>query len=494
VTELSVLIPARNEQFLARTIQDILEHSEADTEIVAVLDGQWAEPRIPDNPRVTLIYHAESIGQRAATNEAARIAAGKWVMKCDAHCSFAQGFDKVLLADMQDDWTCAPLMKNLHAFNWVCKNGHARYQGPPGPCKECGLPTVQDVVWISKKSPNSTAYCFDTDLHFQYHNEMKKRPEGQGPLSESMSLQGSCFMLSKEKYFGLNICDETWGSWGNQGSEVAIKTWLSGGRIVINQKTFYSHLFRTQPGFGFPYAISGKQVAHARHCSQELFLNNKWDKQIYPLSWLIKKFWPVPGWTEEDLSRISMSEIVGMPFETIADKTTSRPDSGLGGQGMTIGTMGHSGLDVSNRTLGCKHVFSVGYESQVERVTAGGIITNMVKDEITVFPAAIREGLNQPCINQTMDEGNISHKSNISIPEPITSASPDPTIVQGIIGMDYDPGKDSLNISTRQIEGFGEILTSSHLMSPYQISSRLESGRCDGRSDLFIIPYENKHG
>ena len=91
--DLSILIPSRNELFLARTIQDILEHIEADTEVIAVLDGQWADPPVEDHPRVTLVYHPESVGQRAATNEAARIASGKYLMKVDAHCAFTQGFE-----------------------------------------------------------------------------------------------------------------------------------------------------------------------------------------------------------------------------------------------------------------------------------------------------------------------------------------------------------------------------------------------------------------
>ena len=64
--DLSVLIAARNEKFLLRTIQDVLSHAEADTEIIAVLDGAWADPPIPDDPRVTLIHHQTSLGQRAA--------------------------------------------------------------------------------------------------------------------------------------------------------------------------------------------------------------------------------------------------------------------------------------------------------------------------------------------------------------------------------------------------------------------------------------------
>jgi hypothetical protein len=32
--------------------------------------------------------------------------------------------------------------------------------------------------------------------------------------------------------------------------------------------------------------------------------SNKWDKAIHPLSWLVERFWPVPGWKQEDLDKL----------------------------------------------------------------------------------------------------------------------------------------------------------------------------------------------
>ena len=293
MTDLSVIIPSRNEMFLAKTIEDILEHSEMDTEVIAVLDGAWADPPVPQNDRVTLLYYPESIGQRAACNAAAKIAQGKYVMKVDAHCAFAQGFDRILIEDMQPDWTIVPVMKNLHAFNWVCANGHERYQGPSGPCLECGEPTRMDVIWYAKPSPQSTSYRFDNTLHFQYFGEYKSRQKGD--LVETMSLQGSCWMMTRDKYFELEPCDEKHGSWGQQGVEVACKTWLSGGKVICDKRTWYAHMFRTQGGdFSFPYPNPG--ISKAREYSRELWFNNKWDKAIHPLSWLIDRFAPVPDW------------------------------------------------------------------------------------------------------------------------------------------------------------------------------------------------------
>lgn len=298
MTDLSILIPARNEMFLNKTVLDILEHAKSDFEIIVVLDGQWAEPPIDMHPRVTIIYHPESVGQRAAVNEAARISKGKYIMKVDAHCAFDDGFDVKLLEDMQPDWTMIPVMKNLHAFDWVCKECKNRtYQGPtPEQCPVCHERNFErDIVWIPKPSPNSTSYRFDKELHFQYWSEYKKKQEGD--LVETMSIQGSCFMVSREKYFELELCDEKHGSWGQQGVEVACKTWLSGGKVIVSKKTWYAHMFRTQGGdFGFPYPNPG--ISKARDYSRNLWLNNKWEKAKYPLSWLINKFAPVPEWED----------------------------------------------------------------------------------------------------------------------------------------------------------------------------------------------------
>jgi len=315
MARLSILIPARNEEFLSRTIEDILSNIEDDTEIIVGLDGLWAEPPIKDNPKVTIVHVSEPIGQRAMTNQLCRLSKAKYVMKVDAHCSFDKGFDRKLMEVMQDDWTIAPLMRNLHAFNWICPEGHTRYQGPSGPCLECGAPTTKDICWIAKPSPRSTSYCFDSEPHFQYFDEFKKRPEGRGDLTESMSLQGSCFMLTRDKYWELNICDEEFGSWGSQGIEVACKTWLSGGKVMILHTTWYSHMFRTQGGdFGFPYQNDQSKIDRAKRLAKEVFFGNKLPNQIHPLWWLIEKFWPVKGWTQEDLAKLKGEPTKGILY------------------------------------------------------------------------------------------------------------------------------------------------------------------------------------
>ena len=308
--DLTVMIPARREEFLGRTIQDLLENIQGDTEIIAVLDGYLPDSPLKPDPRVTVIYNPVPVGQRAAANQVAKIAKGKYLMKIDAHCAFDKGFDVKMLEAFKktgDNVTMIPVMRNLHAFDWVCPKGHRRYQSPSSVCETCGKPTTKDVVWIPKKSPATHSFRFDKTMHFQYAGEMAKRPEiikgalkldgtHDTNLRETMSIQGSCFMLTREKYFELDICSEEFNSWGQQGVEVACKTWLSGGRVIVNMNTWFAHMFRTRGGdFGFPYPNPQAKVNENRELYRQLFQKDNWPLAVRKFQWLVDKFNP-PDW------------------------------------------------------------------------------------------------------------------------------------------------------------------------------------------------------
>lgn len=307
--DLAIILPARNEEFLSKTVEDLLKNKRGNTEIIVGLDGLWSDPPIQQHPDVNVIYVPESIGQRVISNMCARLTKAKYIMKLDSHCSLDEGFDVKMLEAFKksgDNVVMAPTMRNLHAFDWVCKCGFSHYQDKGELCAQCHQKMEKKMIWQPRRGTRNWSYCFDSTPHFQYFKEFSRRPEGQGDLTESMSLQGSCFILTKEKYFDLNIDDESLGSWGSQGLTVACKFWLSGGRVLINHATWYAHMFRTkaQNGFGFPYPQSGKQVDRAKSRARELFYEGKWDKAIYPLSWLIERFAPVPGWTEDDMAKL----------------------------------------------------------------------------------------------------------------------------------------------------------------------------------------------
>ena len=295
---LSVIVPARNEMFLQQTIDSVLTNMRGDTEIIVIADGGWPVTPINDHPRVRMIYHPVSIGQRAATNEGARISRTKFIMKLDAHCAVDEGFDVKLMSQCDYDWTVIPRMYNLHVFDRVCKDcGHRAYQGPTV-CEKCQSVNIErEIVWKPRLSRKTDFARFDKDMHFQYWGAYGTRDAAQGDISDTMTSVGACFFMHRERFWDLGGLDENHGSWGQFGVEVACKAFLSGGRHVVNKTTWFAHMFRTQGGdFGFPYPLSGNQVDRARKYSQEMWKNDKWPLAKRKLSDLLDHFAPVPGW------------------------------------------------------------------------------------------------------------------------------------------------------------------------------------------------------
>lgn len=317
MTDLSVIIPARNEEFLQQTIDDILANIRGDSEVIVMLDGYWPSVGIPMHPRVQVVHHDESIGQRQTVNEGARISEARFIMKADAHCAFDEGFDAKLMADCEYDWTVIPRMYNLHAFDWECpKCGRRWMQGPrPEACDQCDNTAgfEKQIVWQPKLRKRSDYARFDRDMKFQYWRDFEKRSEAAGDITDMMCSVGACFFMHRERFWELGGLDEAHGSWGQMGVEIACKSWLSGGRQVVNKKTWFSHLFRTQKGFGFPYQISGKQVAAARRHSQDMWLNDKWPGAVRKLSWLLDHFAPVPEW-HDDAEEKSVIKTLPAPY------------------------------------------------------------------------------------------------------------------------------------------------------------------------------------
>jgi len=320
---LSIIIASRNEEFLAKTVENIIENKNDDTEIIVGLDEKWAKPPLVDHPDVTIYYVPVSLGQRAMCNQLCRLSKAKYIMKLDGHCTVDKDFDKKMIEGFKetgDNVIAIPSMYNLHAFSWKCKKcGMKWYQGPtPTHCmsgEHVENPNCDNTRHFEKKivfkprwNRRTEFWNFDNDLHFQYDNGRKKRPESQGQIVDTMSCIGACWMVTRDKYWELNLNDETFGSWGQMGTELSCKIHLTGGRMVVNKNTYFSHLFRTQKDFGFPYPQSNTQVNNAREKSKELFIYKGFKGQIYPISWMIEKYWPVSNWTQKDLDEIKKVE------------------------------------------------------------------------------------------------------------------------------------------------------------------------------------------
>lgn len=280
---LSVIIPAKNEPYLDRTINDCLDKAEGEVEVIAVLDGYWPNPAIKDRKNVTLVHHTKDFGQRPAINEAARLARGKYLMKLDAHCIMDKGYDVKLAADCEYDWTVVPRRHGVIEDRWKRRPGRVDFMRMTSPSEE-GDFGLRATAWT----------------------DYRKRPEAQGDITDLMICQGSGWFLHRERFWELGGLDEAHGHWGAMGCEVACKAWLSGGRLVRNKKTWYAHWQRGRKhakGGGTKttsryYYLPRQVVKDAHNYAKDLWFNNKWPLQKRDFRWLLDKFAPIPKWQD----------------------------------------------------------------------------------------------------------------------------------------------------------------------------------------------------
>lgn len=277
MSKVSVLIPARNEIYLQKTVEDLLAKAEGDIEVIAVLDGYWPTPPLPDNDRLLVIHRGVSQGMRAGINAAAAIASGEYLMKCDAHCMFGQGFDVKLAADCEKNWVVVPRRFALDPQKWEL------IDNPKYPI---------DYMYLS------------LDLHGVVWDQKNKDPElKKKPVDATMSNQGSVWFMPKNYFHELELMDEaTYGTFWNEFQEIGLKAWLSGGVVMVNKNTWYAHWHKTSD-IGRGYHLNRDEQDKALRAVAQ-WKDKGWHKQIHSIEWLVEEFWPVPTWPDDWKSRI----------------------------------------------------------------------------------------------------------------------------------------------------------------------------------------------
>lgn len=322
---LSVLIPARNEEWLVRTVEDVLANAVLPIEVIVVLDGQPANNPALRHPNVTVVELGRSIGQRAATNLAASVARGDFVLKVDGHSAFSCGFDRALTTAASDGKTTATaILRVLDPYHWVCGACGEHWLRPstkdvelPKECPACKSPNWHRIDWW-KPRPNyiSRGWGFDTTFNFRYWEEQWGRYQSDGH-AETMTPWGGCWCMTRDRYWEIGGVEESFGCFGHMNTELGCKSWLSGGRVVTVGSVWCAHLFRTIRGRPYP-APSITQL----HNSRTMWLRNLWPEQKHPLSWMIERFAPIPWW--HDPANAGVLERVTEAGRKFAVKTTTK--------------------------------------------------------------------------------------------------------------------------------------------------------------------------
>lgn len=234
--KLSVIIPSYKDPLLTKTIDSLLANSElgADLEIVAVLDGYWPSFEIRGNPRVRYVHFGESRGMRGGINAGVAISRGKYILKCDSHCMFGKGFDRLLLEEIKDNWVVAPRLYKLDTEKWeVMKDRPMDYQKfiyhqPRN--------KIAAQEWISRTRERKNIL-----------------------IDENIVFQGSCWLMSRKHWDNAikMLEDENYGTFAQEPTEIVMKTFVAGGKTMVNKKTWYAHKHRK---FGRTYRFFNKEI------------------------------------------------------------------------------------------------------------------------------------------------------------------------------------------------------------------------------------------
>jgi hypothetical protein len=218
------------------------------------------------------------------------LAKGEFVMKCDDHIMFAEGFDEVLKNDCAEDWLMIPRRYSLDAENWkIEENG----KGPRDYHYLCFPKQGKDHDWgmHGVEWPERTRERLD-------------KPEYD--IDDTPSWQGSCWFANRDyfmKHIGfLDDRVETYSTFAQEPQEIGLKYWLSGGAIKINKKTWYAHLHKGKR-YGRMYHQDVNTIA-SHNWSARHWMNDEEPGMIHTMQWFVEEKIPgmptwEPNWRQE---------------------------------------------------------------------------------------------------------------------------------------------------------------------------------------------------
>ena len=272
----SIIIPSYRSPYLNKTIDSLLKSAEREIEVIPVVDGYIPE-LIKNDSRVKPIYLDVHKGMRNAINTGITKSTGEFIMKCDDHCIFGEGYDKILTS-YPENWLMIPRRYSIIEEGW----------------KRNDLTLTKDYHYIS----------FPKDGSFSIVPWYYTKREAE--IDDTMTFQGSCWLANK-KYFmeHVGLLDdrpETYGSFIQEQTEIGLKYWLGGGEIKVNKKTWYAHLGKRMRHYSKRMFSkkhkTEKEVLRGNRWGTKHWMNNEEPNMVHPFSWIVEKFWPIPYWED----------------------------------------------------------------------------------------------------------------------------------------------------------------------------------------------------
>lgn len=280
MSKVSIIIPVRGEkqENLQRTLDSIWDNVKGDYEVIVGYNGSpFILPKNINNNYLG-IFLPRNVGIKTNINMLAALATGDYILKTDAHCSFSEGFDEILKADMQDDWIVTPRFFVLDGKTWEWQDER-----------------FYDYFYLSCPFTDKRGVRFKAGGHWQEKTQEKLNVL----IDETPQIHGSCWFMKKDHFFklgGFPIEDDPYGH-GQEPIWLALKNWLRGGKVMINKKCWYAHLHQNSKDRGYPE--NEKETEFTYSYTANYWLRNKDSKAIYKFEWFVEKFMPMPTWPKD---------------------------------------------------------------------------------------------------------------------------------------------------------------------------------------------------
>lgn len=253
--KVSFVIPSVNDPCLQKTVDDIHEKANEKHEIIVVFDGYGGSVK---NARS--VYNNAPIGLRGTVNKGVNLCKGDYIIKTDEHCLFDHSFDTKLLQMIQDDWIVVPRRYNLDIEKWeVMDDRPIDYERLAVDQED----KIGGVRWVTRAKNRKDII-----------------------IDETMVFQGSFYLMSKKHWKQLGgLQEKGYGPFAQEAIELSLKTWLGGGKVMVNKNTWYAHKHRK-----FKRVVSPPGVRSGNKYSKDFWLNNRWEKRKHDLEWLMQRF------------------------------------------------------------------------------------------------------------------------------------------------------------------------------------------------------------
>ena len=222
------------EPYLDKVILDLLKQSELGEmlEVICVFDGahpsDWRpnEPLIQD-PRVRYVFLGANRGPKGAYNAGIAVSRGEFFMRLDSHCIFGNGYDRILTESCGPNEIMTARRYFLDPIQWKVMKEEG--------CVDIERLVIQDVGEGRRKFAGQ-----------KWISRSKEREDIK--VDETQAMQGSMWICPR-KWFkqicGDELQTEGLGCAYQDSTEVSMKTWKAGGRVVCNKDTWFAHKHRS---------------------------------------------------------------------------------------------------------------------------------------------------------------------------------------------------------------------------------------------------------